>query len=70
MTRPARMLPLKDAANYCGIPARRFPAECEVPPVEMPHGKRLYDIRDLDTWLDGLKGNSLNENAILERLAK
>ena len=63
------MVTTKEAASYCGIPVTRFPAECEVRPVEMPHGKKLYDIHDLDAWLDSLKPQSLDDDlSILERL--
>jgi hypothetical protein len=45
------MLSAKEAGEYCGVPAKQIP----VPPVEMPNGKSLYDIRDLDDFLDSLK---------------
>lgn len=63
-----RMLPLKEAAFYVGIPAVRFPAECEVRPVAMPHGKKLYDVRDLDDWIDRVKGANLDEDSMIARL--
>jgi len=45
------MLAAREAAEYCGLPVKQLP----VRPVEMPGGKVLYDIRDLDRWLDALK---------------
>jgi len=48
---PRRMLAAREAAEYCGLPVKQLP----VRPVEMPGGKVLYDIRDLDRWLDALK---------------
>lgn len=61
---PRRMLKSGEAAEYCGRPAKRFQAECPVSPVAFPNGDRLYDIRDLDSWLDCLKGNSEADDII------
>ena len=55
---PRRMLSTKEAAEYCGLPAKGFEQRCGVPPVEMPAGVRLYDMRDLDNWIDGFKAGS------------
>lgn len=66
---PRRMLSLREAGDYCGIPAKRLPAITGIAPVEMPQGEKLYDIKDLDAWLDDLKNNALDSNAaILGRL--
>jgi len=66
---PRRMLTAREAAEYCGLPAKRFQGECGVPPVAMPSGTRLYDMRDLDTWIDGLKaGASDSDDDILGKL--
>lgn len=53
-----RMLSLKLAADYVGIPQKRFPMACPVAPVAMPGDVKLYDVRDLDKWLDELKGGT------------
>lgn len=67
---PRRMLSASEAATYCGLPLKRFPVECGVTPVAMPGGRKLYDIRELDTWLDELKGGTAeNDNDILDRLS-
>jgi hypothetical protein len=55
---PRRMLSTKEAAEYCGLVAKRFTGDCGVTPVAMPSGIRLYDMRDLDQWIDGLKGGA------------
>ncbi|MDF8353211.1 hypothetical protein [Ensifer adhaerens] len=66
---PRRMLSLKEAAEYCGLTAKRFPAECRVLPVAMPSGIRLYDMRDLDGWLDALKDGGVDsDDEILGKL--
>ena len=50
-----RMLNATEAASYCGLPAKHFAATCPEQPVELRPGLRLWDRRDLDRWLDGLK---------------
>jgi hypothetical protein len=49
-----RMLSKADAAHYCGLAVRRFEVECPVRPVRVGE-KTLWDIRDLDEWLNTLK---------------
>lgn len=54
---PKRMLKPQEAAEYCGMQSKYFKMDCNVSPVSMPRGKLLYDINDLDMWLDGMKDN-------------
>ena len=62
---PRRMLNAREAAEYTGIKAAQLPVQ----PVELPNGKKLYDLRDLDAFLDGLKGEGESDHeAILGRL--
>lgn len=64
-----RMLSLKMAADYLGIPQKRFPVTCPVTPVAMPGDVKLYDVRDLDKWLDELKsGLGDDDDDIINRL--
>ena len=66
---PRRMISAREAAGYCGLPRKSFPILCDVQPVEMPGGTRLYDMHDLDIWIDGMKqGLAANDNDILDRL--
>ena len=59
------MLSAREAGEYCGFPAKQIP----VPTVEMPNGKALYDVRDLDDFLDGLKAGQPNgDEDIIGRL--
>lgn len=60
---PRRMLSEKEAADYCGRPLTKFRAACSVPPIQFPDGAKLFDMRDLDAWLDDLKGASLSATA-------
>ena len=64
-----RMMSIKQAADYVGLPLRRFPRICTVRPVAMPECEERYDIRDLDLWLDQIKaGNADTDADILGRL--
>ena len=66
---PRRMLSLREAADYCGIPPKKFPALTGIAPLAMPHSEKLYDIKDLDAWLDGIKNNALDsDDAIIGKL--
>ncbi|WP_244619149.1 hypothetical protein [Rhizobium sp. 18055] len=64
-----RMMSARQAADYVGLPLRRFPRLCSVRPVAMPESEERYDIRDLDRWLDQIKaGDARTDAEILERL--
>jgi hypothetical protein len=66
---PRRILTEKEAAEYCGVSANKFRGICPVSPVQFPDGRKAYDMRSLDTWLDGLNGeNAHSDDAILNRL--
>lgn len=54
MGRPAvqrRMLPIDEAANYCGLSVNSFRDYVRVNPVKFGRSVR-YDIKALDDWLD------------------
>jgi hypothetical protein len=55
---PKRMLTKVEAAHHCGRSVKRFEVECHVSAVRFPSGDRRYDVRDLDAWLDHLKGGT------------
>lgn len=65
---PKRMLTKTEAAHHCGRSIKRFEAECNVAPVRFLNGDLRYDIRDLDEWIDGLKGNFSKADEIIARL--
>ncbi|ATQ70284.1 hypothetical protein CQW49_08115 [Methylosinus trichosporium OB3b] len=52
------MLTKAEAAHHCGRPVKRFEVECKVAPVKFPNGDTRYDVRDLDAWIDALKGGA------------
>jgi len=53
--KPYRLLTKTEAADYCRRSPKKFEAQCPVQPLEMADGGRLWDIRDLDAWIDSLK---------------
>jgi hypothetical protein len=63
------MLSLKESAEYCGTPVARFKAVCPVRPVDMSCNLERYDMRDLDNWIDGLKGGVASCDDVIERLS-
>ncbi|MHA3915683.1 hypothetical protein [Halovulum sp. GXIMD14793] len=65
-----RMFSATEAADYTGIPRKHFKNTCPVQPVELRPGAKLYDKRDLDVWIDGIKtGTELaTQDAILDKL--
>lgn len=66
---PRRMLTPREAAQYCRMPLAKLKILSGISPVKMPHGKELFDLRDLDTWIDSLKrGGDPSDSDILERL--
>ncbi len=66
---PRRMLTPREAAEYCGLPTKSFPVDCGARPIQMPNGRKLYDMHDLDAWLDGLKsGQPDDDEDIIGRL--
>ena len=67
---PFRLLTKPEAAHYCRRSVRKFESQCPVPPIEMADGDRLWDVRDLDRWIDSLKIDSGHDDAeaIMSRL--
>jgi len=66
---PRRMLTKQEAAIYCGVALTRFDAHCSCSPVAVPGGHKMYDIKDLDRWLDSLKAPGADsDESILGRL--
>jgi hypothetical protein len=66
-----RLLTKAEAAQYCGRPTKKFIAQCPVPPIKMADGDLLWDVQDLDRWIDGLKSAAGPETAdvIVARLS-
>jgi hypothetical protein len=66
---PYRLLTKAEAAHYCRRSVKKFEAQCPVSPVEMADGDLLWDVHDLDSWIDSLKSGKLDEaEAALARL--
>ena len=58
---PFRLLTKMEAAHYCRRTVKTFEAQCPVAPIKMANGDRLWDVRDLDRWIDSLKGPPGND---------
>jgi hypothetical protein len=69
----ARLLTLTNAAHYCGVSSPVLKSVCPVRPISLGIGRRLerFDVRDLDVWIEGLKGDNENRtaaDALLDKL--
>ena len=64
-----RMMNETEAASYCGLPVKHFKNACPVQLVNLG-GRKVYDKRDLDHWIDTEKEGSTDtsRDAILARL--
>lgn len=52
-----RLLTLRDAAEYCGMPVRNFKRHIGIAPVKLgPH--ELWDRAMLDAYIDALQGKN------------
>jgi hypothetical protein len=66
---PFRLLTRSEAAHYCRRSAKKFEAQCPVQPLKMADGDLLWDVQDLDRWIESLKSGKLDEaEAALARL--
>ncbi|PZU21950.1 MAG: hypothetical protein DI589_13730 [Shinella sp.] len=66
---PRRMLSEREAAEYIGLTLKRFQGARPVAPIEMPGKVLVYDMRDLDAFIDQRKvGASDNDDDILAAL--
>lgn len=53
----SRLLAHSQAAAYCSMPRTTFDRICNVRPIIFPgEAVKRYDRRDLDAWIEGLKG--------------
>lgn len=65
---PYRLLTKVEAAHYCRRPVRKFEGQCPVSPLVMPDGDKLWDVVDLDKWIEGLKSGASSDDDIVGRL--
>jgi hypothetical protein len=66
---PYRLFTKTEAAHYCRRSVKKFEAQCPVQPLRMADGDLLWDVQDLDLWIDSLKSGKLDEaEAALARL--
>jgi hypothetical protein len=66
---PFRLLTKAEAAHYCGLSTKKFESQCPVAPIEMADGSMLWDVHDLDRWIETLKCDVGDDaSAIVARL--
>jgi hypothetical protein len=66
---PYRLLNKAEAAYYCRLPVKKFQAACPVKPIQMADGIFLWDVQDLDIWIDTKKaGPESDDSAIVGKL--
>ena len=65
---PFRLLKRVDAAHYCARSAKTFETQCPVRPITMANGDVLWDVYDLDAWIDGLKAGASSDDKIIALL--
>ncbi len=65
-----RMLSKREAAEHCGRSLKRFEVECPVRAVKFSNGDNRYDVRDLDKWLDTIKGETHDTDQIIAKLGR
>jgi hypothetical protein len=66
---PFRLFTKAEAAHYCGLSTKKFESQCPVAPIEMADGNLLWDVHDLDRWIETLKSDVGDDaSAIVARL--
>jgi len=68
-----RMIRMADAARYCGIARSKAYVTPDFPkPVRLggPKSRPVYDVRDLDAWIDAKKAEEAREKAEAEEVAR
>ncbi|CAN7495293.1 hypothetical protein [Rhizobium sp. LjRoot254] len=66
---PRRLLSEREAAEYLGVPVKRFHG-LGISPIELVPGVRNYDIHDLDARVDLVKAGSGDpDDDVLGRLS-
>lgn len=51
-----RLLTTTQAAAYCGVAEERFEQSVGIAPVRVFGTRKLWDVKALDRWLDGVSG--------------
>jgi len=66
---PVRLLALDAAARYCGLKPRSFKHICPVRPVEIAHRTLVWDIVQLDAWIDEVQtGKAVDLDSLFNAL--
>ena len=56
-----RFLNEREAATYSGMTLVEFRRDCPVIPQERAQGRKVWDVNELDNWLDGYQPNGNND---------
>lgn len=62
-----RFLTEKEAATYGGFTLTEFRRECPIIPIARAQGRKVWDVREIDHWLDGAK--TTDHDSIIARLS-
>ena len=66
---PFRLLTKAEAAHYCRRSRKKFEFQCPVKPIKMADGDLLWDVDDLDKWIDSMKtGDETSIDDLIGRL--
>ncbi|WP_158807989.1 hypothetical protein [Beijerinckia sp. L45] len=67
---PYRLFTKVEAAAYCRRSTKKFEGQCPVAPIVMADGDKLWDVVDLDKWIDSLKaGHVFDSDDIISKLS-
>ena len=67
---PYRLFTRNEAAAYCRRSPKKFEGQCPVAPIVMADGDKLWDVVDLDKWIDSLKtGHGFDGDDIISKLS-
>jgi hypothetical protein len=62
---PYRLLNKVEAAHYCRLPVKKFRAMCPIKPIQMADGIVLWDVQDLDAWIDAMKSGTESDDFLI-----
>lgn len=67
-TKYIRFLSDRQAADYAGMTLTEFRRDCPIAPQERAQGRKVWDVYELDRWLDGVPHSNQN-NALQGAIA-
>lgn len=61
-TKYVRFLTERQAADYAGMTLVEFRRDCPVQPQQRAQGRKVWDVYELDRWLDGTPQSNQNSH--------